>query len=216
MAAHMGGFSAFWAGYPHPPISRKLTRERGAVSSERFVEIRSPLPLRSGPGLGRAGAARRGSPPGPGSVPPARGSPPGVRPPGVRRRGSSAPGGPPRLGSSAPGGPPRPGVRRRGPPARGPPARGRPPRVCRARGRFFSPGAAGGRAGRAVGAYRACSRSRFSEPPRGRFCAPGAGCERHLPNRAAGAFFWWFSTRVGARTGPKTGLFHRCKSRRPE
>lgn len=160
----MGGFSAFWAGYPHPPISRKLTREGGAVSSERSVEIRSPLP-------------------------------PGVRPPGVRRAW----------------GPPRPGVRRRGPPARG-----RPPRVCRARGRFFSPGAAGGRAGRAVGAYRACSRSRFSRPPWGRFCAPGAGCERQLPTRAAGAFFWWFSTRVGARTGPKTGLFHRCKSRRPE
>ena len=40
----MGGFSAFWAGYPHPPISRKLTREGGAVSSERFVGIRPPLP----------------------------------------------------------------------------------------------------------------------------------------------------------------------------
>ena len=122
----MGGFSAFWAGYPHPPISRKLTRERGAVSSERFVEIRSPLPLRSGPGLGRAGAARRGSPPGPGSVPPARGSPPGVRPPGVRRAW----------------GPPRPGVRRRGPRPGGPPPGGPPPGVRPPRGP--PPGSAAG------------------------------------------------------------------------
>ena len=86
----MGGFSAFWAGYPHPPISRKLTREGGAVSIFTYVEIRSPLPLRSGPGLGRAGAARRGSPPGPGAEPPARGSPPGPGrgvPPGVRGQG---------------------------------------------------------------------------------------------------------------------------------
>lgn len=191
----MGGFSAFWAGYPHPPISRKFTREGGAVSSERFVGIRSPLPSgiwRPPGGPPAEGSAARGSA--------ARGPPPG----GPPARGPPARG-PPRLGSAAPG------VRRRGPPARG-----RPPRVCRARGRFFSPGAAGGRAGRAVGAYRACSRSRFSEPPWGRFCAPGAGCERQLPTRAAGAFFWWFSTRVGARTGPKTGLFHRCKSRRPE
>ncbi len=83
----MGGFSSFWAEYPHPPISRKFTREGGAVSIFTYVEIRPPSP--SGPG--RAGLGPDwGRPPGPGSVPPARGSPPGPGrgvPPGVRGQG---------------------------------------------------------------------------------------------------------------------------------
>lgn len=38
-------FFGFLAWTPHPPISRKFTREGSAVSIERFVEIRYPLPL---------------------------------------------------------------------------------------------------------------------------------------------------------------------------
>ena len=123
----MGGFSAFWAGYPHPPISRKLTRERGAVSSERFVGIRPPLPS----GVCPPGPAAQGPPPGgrrPRSAaggPPPGGPLPGSAAPGSARRGppsgsaaeSAAPGGP-----SAQGPPPGvrpPEVRRRGPPRPG-------------------------------------------------------------------------------------------------
>ena len=142
----MCGFSLFWAEYPHPPISRKFTREGGAVSIFTCVEIRSPLPLRSGAGsvLGRGrppGFARRGQ---------GRGRPPGGSPPGfaagVRRRGS-----PPGPGRGVPAGvlpPGAVGVCRRGGPrctrrgfaARGgwglPPGRAgvRPPRFA-ARGR---------------------------------------------------------------------------------
>ena len=118
---------AFLCCIPPPQNPRAFTRVGAAVSSERSVEIRSPLPL------GDLGPARGSCPPGvlpPGSAlrgPPAWGSrPPGVPP----ARGFRLTGDPVRRGSCPPGvlpagGPTRrgsrlPGSARRGPPARGP------------------------------------------------------------------------------------------------
>ncbi|MPM31256.1 hypothetical protein SDC9_77811 [bioreactor metagenome] len=128
----MCGFSLFWAEYPHPPISRKFTRLGGAVSIFTYVEIRSPLPLGSGAGLGpgwgrpprlasgaRVGAARPGF-----AARAGPGSPAGVRgwvgpgcTSGVRRPG--------RAGVYPPRPLPGPGCTRRGFAARG--GRGLPP-----------------------------------------------------------------------------------------
>ena len=113
---------AFFCCIPPPQNPRAFTRVGAAVSSERSVEIRSPLPL------GDLGPARGSARPG---VPPAGVRPlggpacPGVLPAGVPpARGSRLPGGPARRGPPA-GGPTRrgsrlPGSARRGSPARGP------------------------------------------------------------------------------------------------
>ena len=95
---------AFFCCIPPPQNPRAFTRVGAAVSSERSVEIRSPLPLGD---LGPArGSARLG-------VLPARGScPQGSRPPGgLACPGVLPTGGPTRRGSRLPG------SARRGPPA---------------------------------------------------------------------------------------------------
>ena len=144
----------------------------------------------------------------------------GIRPPpppGSSAAGeSAAPGGLPAggsagLGVAAPGVRPPGGLPAGGRAPGGPPAGGVPPG-----GRGRVPGGRLGRRGGPAGVYARVVEAPFGPGRGGRFCAPGAGCERQLPTRAAGTFFWWFSTRVGAKTGPKTGLFHRCKSRRAE
>ena len=174
---------AFFCCIPPPQNPRAFTRVGAAVSSERSVEIRSPLPLGDlGPARGSCppgvlppGSALRG-PPARGSrppgVPPARGLPTGVRPlggpacPGVLpagvppARGSRLPGGPAHRGPPA-GGPTRrgsrlPGSARRGSPARGP------------AGTFFA----------------VCSRSRVF--PVGFPAGPGGDS-------------WWVSTRPGPK-----------------
>ncbi len=96
---------AFFCCIPPPQNPRAFTRVGAAVSSERSVEIRSPLPL--------------------GDLGPARGScPPGVLPPGSALRGppawGSCPPGPARPGVSLARGSRLPGSARRGSPARGP------------------------------------------------------------------------------------------------
>ncbi len=165
----IGRFLRFGLHTPTPSISRKFTLEGGAVSKNRFPEIRSPLP----PGNLAGGASRPGRA---GEVPGTGGwlvLPAGmprlvVSPAGVCR----ARGPPPR------GGVPGPEVRRRGRPRRGPPPRGGcrsvpAPGVC-APGGFagrvsrrsppgFSAGI-GGAAGALARVLRACYRKPFFGP----------------------------------------------------
>jgi hypothetical protein len=171
---------AFFCCIPPPQNPRAFTRVGAAVSSERSVEIRSPLPL------GDLGPARGSARPG---VPPARGSrPPGSFRPGVRPPGGPARRGPPAWGSCLPGGPARRGPARPGVSL----ARGScPPGVLPAGGptRRGSrlPGSArrGPPARGPAGAFFAvCSRSRVF--PVGFPAGPGGDS-------------WWVSTRPGPK-----------------